>query len=133
MDEITLEDLRQYRAIRAEISSIEAEVESLYYPVSSPPLMSESGHGSGPSDPTVKAFHQIERDRERLDKKHAELVHQQIRIDRWLDKLENRHIAAIIRLHFIVGLSWRQTCLRVYGYPDPDICRMAVKRFFEKQ
>ena len=131
MDEVTLEDLRQYRSVKEQIGAIEAEIASLYYPVSSPPLMSEGGHGSGPSDPTVRAFYQIERDRERLNQKYAELTQKKIRIDEWLDSLDDHHIAAIIRYHFIVGLSWRQTCSKIYGYTDPDICRKAINKFFK--
>lgn len=133
MNDVTLDELREYKALKESIGAIEAEIESLYYPVSSPPLTSSGGHSSQPGDPTVRAFHQIEQDRERLTRKHAELSRQKARIDEWLDSLDDQHIGAIIRYRFIIGLSWRMTCSRIYGYPDADICRMEVRRYFGKR
>ena len=130
---VTLEDLRQYRALKASIMAIEMEIESLYYPISSPPLMSDgSGKSLDPSDPTVRAFHQIEKDRERLDRKLKELSERKQIIDEWLDELQDGNIAAIIRYHFVIGLSWRHTCKQVYGYYDADTCRKAVARYFKQ-
>ncbi len=129
---VTLEDLRQYRSLKESIKAIEMEIASLYYPVSSPPLMSEGGHSGEPGDPTARAFRRIEKDRQRLEKKSEELEERKAVIDAWLDTIEDSHISAIIRYHFVIGLTWRQTSQRVYGYTDADICRVAVKRFFDK-
>ncbi len=131
---MTLEELRQYQAIKESIKAIEAEIESLYYPISSPPMVSDgSGRSLSPSDPTARAFYRIEADRERLARKQEELTAQKERIDIWIDNLDDQHIAAIIRWHFLLGKTWRETCIKIYGYPDPDICRVAVKRYFEKE
>lgn len=129
---ITLDDLRQYRDTYLSIKAIQAEIESLYYPVSSPPMVSEGGGKTlSPSDPTVQAFHQIERSKERLSHKLIELSEKKEEIDIWLNDLQDQHIASIIRFHFIVGLSWKQTCVQVYGYPDADVCRVTVNRYFK--
>jgi hypothetical protein len=134
MDKITLEDLREYRAIQESIRAIEAEIESLYYPIGSPSLISDGAGRSSVrpvSDPTAEAFRRIEADRARLEVKRAELETLKVRVDEWLNSLEDNHIAAILRWHFILGKSWRETCVEVYGYADPDICRKAVRKFFE--
>lgn len=135
MNKITLQDLRDYRAINESIRAIEAEIESLYFPISSPPLTSDGAGKSSvrpASDPTAAAFHRIEADRERLSRKMAELEEMKSRIDLWLDDLEDQHISAILRWHFILGKSWRETAALMYGYPDAEICRKAIKRFFEE-
>lgn len=130
-EEITLEDLRQYQAMQKEIQALEAEIMAVY--IASPGPKENVGGKSSvrtPGDPTArKAMRAIER-KERLEKKKQELEGLIDRIDSYIDHMKDHHTAAILRWHFIRGLSWRQTCSKIYGYPDPDICRMAVWRYF---
>lgn len=128
---ITKEDLRAYQDIKLEISVIDRQIQSLYYPVSSVPMSSDGGHSSTPSNPTERAVFKIDDKREELRQKQAELQEIIDRIDRWVNSLDDHLVASIIRLHFVCGLTWRQTCKCVYGYPDPDICRITFNRFME--
>lgn len=130
---ITLQDLREYQDIKENLKAIQMEIDSLYYPVSSVPIISDgSAKSSTPSSPTERAVHRIDRKKKRLEAKRAELDDLTERIEVFIDELEDHHIAAILRVHFIIGKTWRETCAQIYGYADPDICRMAVRRYFER-
>ena len=132
MDEITWEDLQHYQGLKAEIKSIEYEIREIY--VQSPgPREVVGGASSVPSsgDPTArKAMRIIER-RERLEARLRELEEMTDRIEMFIDTMEDHHKAAIMRWHFIQGKSWRETCSEVYGYPNPDTCRMEISRYFK--
>lgn len=132
--EIGLEDLRKYQDIKENLKSIRAEIESLYSPVSSAPMTSDgAGRSLNPGDPTARAVHEILKRKDKLETLEKELTAMAKRVTDYVDGMTDHHTAAIIRYHFIIGLSWSQTCRRIYGYPDPDICRIAVKRYFQKR
>ena len=126
---MTLQRLREIRKLRKEIEDLENLRETFYFPVRSPASGSEP-HGTTPGDPTArKAMKALER-KESLENRERQLEDLQDRIEEYIDRMTDHHTAAIMRWHFIRGLTWRQTCSKVYGYPDPDICRMAVRRYF---
>ena len=132
-EEITLEDLRKYQSIKENLKAIQMELNALYYPVSSVPMTSDgSTRSSLPSSPTERAFFRIEAKKARLEAKQAELDDLMDRIEAFIDDVDDHHVAAIMRMHFICGKTWRATCKEIYGYADPDICRMAVRRYMEK-
>lgn len=131
MDDITLEDLRQYQGILEEIEAIRDEIRMIYIESPAPKeVIGGRSSVSTPGDPTArKAMKALER-KERLENRERQLEDLQDRIEEYIDRMTDHHTAAIMRWHFIRGLTWRQTCSKVYGYPDPDICRMAVRRYF---
>lgn len=131
MDDITLEDLRQYQDILEELEAIRDEIRMIYIESPAPKeVIGGRSSVSTPGDPTArKAMKALER-KERLENRERQLEDLQERIEEYIDRMTDHHTAAIMRWHFIRGLTWRQTCSKVYGYPDPDICRMAVRRYF---
>lgn len=133
-EEITLEDLRKYQSIKENLKAIKMEIDALYYPVSSVPMTSDgSTRPSLPSSPTERAFFRIEKKKARLEAKQAELNELIDRIDAFIDEVDDHHVAAIMRIHFVCGETWRGTCKQIYGYADSDICRNAVRRYMEKR
>ncbi len=133
--EIGLDDLRRYQDLKRNIASIEAEIQSLYYPVSSPsgsPIISGKSSVRTAGDPTAAAYRDISERKENLEKLQSELQTLADRIYDFVDGMSNHHIASILRYHFLIGLTWAQTSEKVYGYVDGDICRNAVKRYFQK-
>lgn len=134
MEGITLEDLRRYQHLKEDIAAIEEELRSIY--VSSPApndVIGGRASVSTPGDPTArKAMRAIER-KEQLEQLLMEREKQSIRIEAFIDRLDDLHIAAIMRWHYILGLSWGQTCMKIYGYADSDICRKAVHRYFRQK
>ena len=112
---ITKEELRAYHDIKLEISVIEREIQSLYYPVSSVPMSSEGGHSSTPSNPTEAAVFKIDDKRKKLKAKQAELQDIIDRIDDWVNTLDDHLAASIIRLHFICCLMEHLHIIKVHN------------------
>ncbi len=128
---MTIEDLEQYRGITAEIKALELEIEALYDVRKSP-----AGHeGSGsptPGDPTGRAAMRIIELREQLLIQQERWSEAALKIEQWLQTVEDAEIRSIIRWRYILGLSWKQTGKRVYGDTEAgDACRKRIKRFFQ--
>ena len=130
--DITIEDLRRYRAIIATITSINAEIEAAYSTVSSPtPSEVVAGKSSVrlAGDPVGSALHRIES----LRRKQAKLLEEKEAIETFVDGCTDDMAQAIMRMHFLAGKSWRKTAVAVYGYiyADGETCRKYVQRFFK--
>ena len=134
MDDVTKEDLRLYLYRKQMIKILEQELEGVY--VSSPgPKEVQGGKSSvpNPSDPTAMKARIHSEMEDRLLAKKAELEEMTQRIERFTAEIDDQIIGPIISWHYIRGLSWAQTCMKVYGYPDGDVCRKAVIRYFKKR
>ena len=130
--DITIEDLRRYRAIVATIASIDAEIESAYSTVSSPtPSEVVAGRSSvrPAGDPVGSALHRVES----LRRKQAKLLEEKEAIEAFVDGCTDDMAQAIMRMHFLAGKSWRKTAVAVYGYiyADGETCRKYIQRFFK--
>lgn len=130
--DITLEDLRRYRALVATIAAIDAEIEAAYSTVSSPsPSDVVAGRSSvrPAGDPVGSALHRVES----LRRKKAKLTEEKEAIEAFVDGCTDQMAQAIMRLHFLAGKSWRQTAVVVYGYryADGETCRMYIWRYFK--
>ena len=71
--------------------------------------------------------------REKLDEERERMYATLEDIERWLMTCEDPEIVSIIRWHYLLGLDWRQTNRKVYGYPDYYRSRKKIIRFFEKK
>lgn len=129
---ITKEELRNYRKLRVEIAALEAEIRAMYSPVGSPPTEIIGSRGNTPGDPTAQTVYRIEGKREKLEAKIAEYLELTERIEQFVEEIDDLTVKSIVRLHFLVGYSWRQTCVRVYGYADPDTCRNTFNRYMSR-
>lgn len=131
---MTIETLEEYRGIASGVEAIEAEIATLYTPISSPNGREMQGSFSGtPSDPTAHAAMRIISLREKLDEERERMYATLEDIERWLMTCEDPEIVSIIRWHYLLGLDWRQTNKKVYGYPDYWRSRKKIVRFFEKK
>ena len=131
---MTIETLEEYRGIASGVEAIEAEIATLYNPISSPNGREMQGSFSGsPSDPTAHAAMRIISLREKLDEERERMYATLEDIERWLITCEDPEIVSIIRWHYLLGLDWRQTNKKVYGYPDYWRSRKKIVRFFEKK
>lgn len=129
---MTIDELREYRFIKAKIVAINAEIEASYHPVGSPvPKEVISGVSSvrPAGDPTKKAFDRLQTLQRQLEQLQAEAE----RIEEWVDNISDRMISALIQTHYLAGYSWRQTARKIYGKrSNGDTCRMMVRRYVEK-
>ena len=128
---MTIEDLRDYQKTKQMIKALEAELQAVY---AESPKPSDNPGGKASvrtaSDPTaVKAQRAIEI-REKLETVLADL---QRRADEIIDfslHVEDPEIGSIIRLHYINGCTWEQTCITLYGYRDRWYCHRKIRRYF---
>lgn len=130
---MTIETLEGYRGIATGVEAIEMEIQTLYTPVSSPNGREMTGSFSGsPSDPTAHAAMRIISLRERLSEERERMYATLEEIEAWLITCPDPEVVSIIRWHYLLGLNWKQTNMKVYGYPDYDRSRKKISRYFQK-
>lgn len=129
---MTIDELREYRFIKAKIVAINAEIEASYHPVGSPvPKEVIAGVSSvrPAGNPTAKAVDRLQTLQHQLEQLQTEAE----RIETWVDSINDRMISALIQTHYLAGYSWRQTARKIYGRrSNGDTCRMMVRRYVEK-
>jgi len=126
---ITIEDLKSFRGLSAELAALQEERQWLYYPVSSPTGKDE-GHGTMPSDPTAQAVRKLREMDARILRKQTEIADRLSEILTWLDSVEDTEVRAMIHWYYLMNLDWAKTCLKVYGYRSNQACRKRVMRYF---
>lgn len=130
--DITIEDLRAYAAMKAAVKALEEELETVYNSSPAPKdVIAGKASVRTPSDPTAMKARIAGELQDRIQQKKAEMEVKLHQIEQFSADVDDPIIGSIIRWHYIRGLSWSQTCFKVYGYPDQDTCRKAVKRYFK--
>lgn len=133
---MTIEELEKYRGIVADVKSLEIQLASSYYPVGSPNgRISVGTFNNEPGDPTRDAAlraMKIENDLSAMLAKQIDLLEH---IAGWMSEIEQEdpELVAIIRLHYVCGLSWKQTNQKVYGYKSYYTARKKVFRYFGRE
>lgn len=129
---MTIEDLKAYQDMKRTVRELEERLQ-MVYEASPKPNENPGGRSSvrTSSDPTAaKANNAIEIQAE-LEAVLAKLRKKTNEVIQFSLCIEDPEVGAIIRLHYIDGLSWKQAGLRLYGDTDAgDLCRMRIKRFF---
>lgn len=128
---MNIETLEQYRGMHSEVQSITAEIETLYNPVASPNGRMGAGHSSTPSNPTEQAAMRIINRKQCLEKKKQEMMKALDEIEEWLDSVKDPELRALIRWYYILGLTWKATSLKVYGYSCYQRAYQRVRRYFK--
>lgn len=128
---MTKEDLEKYQGLSAEVNAIEYEIAQLYVPIGSPNGKETMTISNVPSNPTEKNALLIIQKKKELERLKEQLYEHVVYIEDWLLTVEDHEIRSIIRWHYLLGLNWKQTNLKVYGYPDYDYSRKKIDRFFE--
>lgn len=134
MEYVTLEDLRKYRERKEMVRILREDIRMNY--LSSPsPAEVKGGRSSvhTPSDPTKNKAMRIVEIRERLEKLLAILEKQTETIERYSAQIDDQIVGAAIRYHFIRGLSWGRTSIKLYGTDaHKDAIRKAVTQYVEE-
>lgn len=129
---MTLEELRKVRALKLNAEIIVEELNALYFPYVSPNApKSEGQNPNRGSDPTAQAYHKIQRKKQELERVRQEYTERVIEVEDWMRTIEDLEIVAIIRMHFLLGKTWRDTAKAVYGYAHRDTPRIRVERFMK--
>lgn len=127
---MTYTDLKNYLGMKAEVQAIVDEIKywesfvmTIHY--------DEGGKSSNKvSNPTQQAVDKIMQLKERLNTKRDTLVQRTLEIEDWLDTLQDKELAAIIRHHFIGGKTWNETTRKVYGHAAWSLSQWRVRNFF---
>ena len=132
--DITLADLENFKGLSSELEALVEERHWTYFPVSSPNGREVIGQrGNSVSDPTSAALRKLEKLDERIEKKRSEVADRLEAILDWLDSVEDAELRAIIHWHYLKGLDWQKTNLKVYGYRSYQACRKRVMRYFGRE
>jgi len=130
-NEMTLQRLRSVRGIQKELVEIQREIDTLYYPISSPNGRTDTGYSGTPGDPTASSVARIMKLEEKLVGVRDRLAEELEAIEAWLDELPDRELCAIIRAHYLLGDSWARCTQRILNYDHSDTAKKRVYRFFE--
>ena len=133
---MTIELLEQYRGIAANIEALKMQIDSLYVPVTSPNGRQNTGSfSSTPGDPTEQSVMKILDMQEELSRELAQQVELLTEITNWMREAgeNDPEVVALIRFHYMAGLSWKQTSKKVYGYNDYYRARKRVFRYFGRE
>ena len=126
---MTIERLRQFRGIQKEVIELQREIDTLYFPISSPNGKQSMG-SSTPGDPTAQAVSRILKLQEKAEALTAQLADELEAIESWLDGLEDHELRAIIRAHYLLGDSWSRCTQRILNYEFSDTAKKRVYRYF---
>lgn len=132
---MTIQELNEYRVIRAEIKAIEEEIKDLHI------LRTSSGNeiGAGrvsarnPTSPTEQiALRTIELE-ERRAEELARLVDFQLRITEWIDEIDDPEVKTIVRLRYNLGYSWKKVSWEMGNRLDRRYAYNKLHRYLKKK
>lgn len=127
--EMTIERLRQFRGIQKEVIELQREIDTLYFPISSP--NGKQGLGSStPGDPTAQAVSRILKLQDRAEQLTVTLSQELEAIEAWLDELDDHELRAIIRAHYLLGDTWKRCTQRILNYEYSESAKYRVYRYF---
>lgn len=129
---MTIDKLEQYYCTVSNIDAIEKELGSLYAHVSSP-NGGNGIHSTTPGDPTAKKAMRIIELKEKAEAEQEKMYDLLEEIEEWLSAINDTEIASIVRWHYLLRLNWRQTNMKIYGYPDYSYSRKKLHRYLEKE
>lgn len=123
---MTIDDLKDYRYLAAEIEALQLQIAQLYSPVRSPNLVSIGARGNSTSDPTHSSVMLADELQRQLEEKQEVLRARAQGIENWLSTVKDGRIRMAIRWHFLLGATWKETTRKV----DPAMSVDAMKKFF---
>lgn len=111
--EITRDDLRRYKHMVDELKSLDAMIESVNNTYKSPQLTSNgASRQRDPSDPVSRALYK----KDKLRQQRMELMKEMIRIEQFVDSIDDMKERAICRYHYLMCFTWEDTCFRLQQY-----------------
>ncbi len=100
---MTIETLEQYRGIVEEIKALEMEIDALYDVRKSPNGKEDTGNSTVPGNPTGRNAMRIIELKERLLAQQERWSEAALKIEHWLQSVEDAEIRSIIRWRNILG------------------------------
>lgn len=126
-----IEQLENFRMINSELKALNSQIKNTYNTYHSPAI--GNGRNSVPGDPTARAIEKLSKLQDLYSIKYVSMTKLLDEIETWINTIENTEIRSIIRWHYLLGLSWKQTSKKVYGYNSYYNARKAFYRFMGKE
>lgn len=123
---MTIDDLKEYRYLAAEIEALQLQIAQLYSPVRSPNLVSIGARGNTTSDPTHSSVMLADEFQRQLEEKQEVLRARAADIETLLNTVEDAKLRMAVRWHFLLGATWKETARKV----DPAISVEGLKKSF---
>lgn len=128
---VTLKDLEQYRALYTEMTAIDLQIKSLYNTYHSPSFSNEGGFSYSDKSNVEMAVSRIMELEEKFNIKKNNLINKATNIEKWLETVSDQYVRACIRYHYMLGYTWRETTIKVYGGNNNDQnSKRVVRRYF---
>lgn len=115
---MTMQDLRQYSSMRAEIQRLSSRLEALRLE-----LAKEN------NTETSKAISKLYVE---LDKLHREQLTKELEITKHIETIQDAQIRLSIQMHYIDGATWNEVADTIGGGNTETSCRKYVSRYFKK-
>lgn len=129
MDKVTKQDLEQYMAMKDEIRVLQLEIKNGC-------STTDSVQGSMTEYPYIQRVVKIQgRDHaraQRLDRQIEKLQEKCANIEQYVDDIKDYRLRAIIRQHYLKGLTWDQAVAQMGTTMSWDAARKRVERFFQE-
>jgi len=127
---MTKEKLESYIGLMREIAALQLQIKTLYRPIKSP--TSSESHSTTPGDPTARAADRIMELKRKVSEEADELADQAKEIEDWLHTIKDHEITAIIRNHYMNGMTWAEVDEAMYGQGDGSLSRRKFKKFMKR-
>ena len=115
---MTLQDLREYPSLKAEIERLSRRLNELRLE-----LAEEQ------DTKTAKALSKLYVQLENL---HRQQLMKELEITMQLKQIEDAQVRVSIQLHYIDGLTWNDVANKIGGGNTEDSCRKYASRYLEK-
>ena len=128
---MTIKQLQDYYWQIKEIQALVEQIKELW----NDPLVSHDhvSRGTGVSDPTRAWSNRIESLEDKLSGKKHQLESETKKVEEWVETIRDPKVSLIIRQHFLLGKTWKQTSKIVFGYATADASKMVFNRLMSEQ
>lgn len=134
MNRLTMNDLSAFVELSQEIRHLQDQLDNIYAAsIKSPKLEKIGSQSNSVGNPTESAVFQKMRIEGQIQKKTQRLADLLVEIETKLEQIDDQKVKRIIRLHYLLNYSWRQTSLAVYGYSESQAAKYKLQRFFKKE
>lgn len=121
---ITINQLRRYRRVKANILLLKAEMDELI-------LRSKATDGTGRSGGISDTVPQIVLEREKMQRRIESLTEQKNAVDGYLTRCDD-YYGLLLRWHYVEGRTWTSIALTLGGGNTEDGVRMACHRYIRQ-
>ena len=128
---MTIKQLQDYYWQVKEIQAISDQITEIW----NDPLISHDSvsRGTGVSDPTRASVLRISALQDKLSDKKLKLETETQAVEEWVETINDPKVSLVIRQHFLLGKTWKQTNKVVFGYASINASRNTFMRFMDEQ